>query len=250
MRNWIRCDSPGRYIDLVATGLTVVILAALARDLVLLLPNLEPAKIAIDYDLYVDATRRWLEGGGYYLPEQLLGPYEAVPGVVLYPPVFTLVMLPFLVLPWPAYWALPIAAVVFAILRHRPRAIVWPGIALCLWWPGTIVTLVAGNPVMLMIGALALGTIWAWPSVFVLLKPSLGPFALFGIWRRSWWVALGVMALVSLPFAGAWLDYATVLLNSRHPLGLLYNLGQVPTMVLPLLVWAGRSPVARTPVKS
>ena len=250
MRTPIRREAPGRWIDLVAAALTVGILAALARDLVLLLPNLEPTKIAVDYNLYLDATRRWLGGGGYYLPEQLLGPYEAAPGVVLYPPVFALVMLPFLVLPWPTYWALPIVAVAFAMFRHRPRAIVWPGIALCLWWPGTIVTLVAGNPVMLMIGGLALGTIWAWPSVFVLLKPSLGPFALFGIWRRSWWVALGVLVLVSLPFAGAWLDYANVLLNVRHPLGLLYNLGQLPTMILPLLVWAGRSPMTKPPAKS
>ena len=135
---------------------------------------------------------------------------------------------------------LPIGAVVYAAIRHRPQPVVWPAIALCLWFPGTVVILVAGNPVMLMIGALALGTIWAWPSVLMLVKPTLVPFALFGIWRRSWWMALGVMAAVSLPFGGAWADYVTVLLNARSPLGLLYNLGQVPTMLLPLVVWAGR----------
>ena len=241
MRLPIRLEGRGRVTDLTAIGVTLVVLAFLARDLAMLLPNLDPAKIAVDYDLYVGATRRWLDGGAYYLPEQLAGPYDAVPGVILYPPVFTLVMLPFLVLPWPAYWILPIAAVVYAVVRHRPRPVAWPGIALCLWFPGTIVILVAGNPVMLMIGALALGTIWAWPSVFVLLKPTLGPFALFGIWRRSWWMALGVLIVVSLPFGGAWAEYVTVVLNARNTQGLLYNLGQVPTMVLPLLVWAGRS---------
>ena len=241
MKSPIRREAPGRHIDLVAAGLTFLILAALARDLVLLLPNLDPAKIAVDYNLYVDATRRWLEGGGYYLPEQLLGKYETLPGVILYPPTFALAMLPFLVLPWPAYWVLPIAAVAYAVIHHRPRPVAWPGIALCLWFPGTIVILVAGNPVLLMIGTLALGTIWAWPSVFLVLKPSLGPFALFGIWRRSWWVALGALILVSLPFGGAWADYVTVLLNAQGTQGLLYNLGQVPMMVLPLIVWAGRS---------
>ena len=85
----------------------------------------------IDYNLYADATRRWLGGGAYYLPEELNGPYEALPGVILYPPVFALVMLPFLFLPWPVYGVMPIAAVVFAMNRHRPRPIVWPGIALC-----------------------------------------------------------------------------------------------------------------------
>jgi hypothetical protein len=236
----IRHQTPGRYIDLVAVALTVLILAILTRDLVVLLPNLDPAKIAVDYNLYLDATRRWLEGGSYYLPDQLAGPYDVLPGVILYPPVFVLVMLPFLFLPWWVYWALPIGAVVFTVNRHRPRPVVWPAIALCLWFPNTTVILVAGNPMMLMVGALALGTIWAWPSVFVLLKPTLGPFALFGIWRRSWWVALGVLVLVSIPFAVAWLDYAAVLRNARQSLGLLYNLGQVPTMMLPLLVWVGR----------
>jgi hypothetical protein len=249
MRVPIRHDRPGRIIDLVSIGVTLVILAALVRELIVLLPNLEPAKVAVDYNLYMEATRRWFGGGSYYLAEQLTGPYEALPGVILYPPVFALVMLPFLFMPWPVYWALPIAAVVFAMNRHRPRPIVWPGIALCLWFPGTIVILVAGNPVMLMIGALALGTIWAWPSVFVLLKPSLGFFALFGIWRRSWWIALGMLVFVSLPFGAAWLDYATVLLDARHPLGLLYNLGQVPTMMLPLIVWAGRRSGSRSPTE-
>ena len=236
----IRREAPGRWIDIGALGFTVVLLALLARDLVGLLPNLDPAKVAVDYDLYVDATRRWLAGDGYYLPSQLQGPYEAVPGVVLYPPTFTLVMLPFLVLPWVFYWALPLAAVLYAAWRHRPRVVAWPGIAMCLWFPGTIVMVVAGNPTMLFVGALALGTVFHWPAVFGFLKPSLIPFALFGIWKRSWWVALGVLVVVSVPFLGMWLDYARVLIDARHPLGLLYNLGQVPTMLLPLVIWAGR----------
>ena len=236
----VRREAPGRWIDLASLGVTAVFLALLARDLVTLLPNLDPAKIAIDYDLYVGATRRWLDGGGYFLPYQTLGPYEASPGVILYPPTFLLVMLPFLWLPWIAYWALPIAAVLFAAWRHRPRVVAWPGIAMCLWFPGTLVILVAGNPVMLMVGALALGTIWHWPSVLVFLKPTLLPFALFGAWKRSWWVALAVLVLAGVPFLDMWLDYVQVLLNARHPLGLLYNLGQVPTMLLPIVIWAGR----------
>ena len=241
----VRPERPGRWIDLIALAVTAVFLALLARDLVQLLPNLDPTKIAIDYHLYVDATRRWLDSGRYYEPYQVWMPYDATPGVILYPPTLLLVMLPFLYLPWIAWWALPIAAVGYAVWRHRPRVVAWPGIAICLWFPGTIVTLVAGNPAMLMVGALALGTIWSWPSVFVLLKPSLGPFALFGVWRRSWWVALAVLVLVSVPFLGMWVDYTHVLLNARHPLGLLYNLGQVPTMLLPIVIWAGRRRPAR-----
>jgi hypothetical protein len=58
-----------------------------------------------------------------------------------------------------------------------------------------------------------------------------------------------MLVFVSLPFGAAWLDYATVLLDARHPLGLLYNLGQVPTMMLPLIVWAGRRSGSRSPTE-
>jgi hypothetical protein len=242
-----RRAGPGRWVDLLSLALTALFLALLVRDHVPLLPNLDPAKIAVDYHLYVDATQRWLSGGAYYLPEQLLGPYEATPGVILYPPTFIPVMVPFVYLPWILYWALPIAAVGYAAWHHRPRVVAWPGIAMCLWFPGTTVSVVAGNPVILMVGALALGTVWHWPSVLVLLKPTLAPFALFGAWRRSWWIALGVLVAISLPFAAMWADYVTVLVNARHPLGLLYNLGQVPTMLLPIVVWAGRRRPARAP---
>ena len=247
---FVRREAPARWIDLTALGIAGLFVAWFAFDVVTLLPNLDPSKIAVDYNLYVGATRRWLSGGFYYLPHQLAGPYETDPGVILYPPPFTLVMLPFVVLPWIAYWAAPIAAVAYAAWRHRPRVIAWPGIALCLWFPGTTVMVVAGNPTMLIVGALALATVWYWPGVLVLLKPSLAPFALFGVWQRSWWVALVVFGLVSLPFLGMWVDYAHVLLNARQPLGLLYNLGQVPTMLLPIIIWAGRrqpAPPSREP---
>jgi hypothetical protein len=244
----VRGDPRGRLVDLAALAVTAVFLGLLVRDLVPLLPNLDPAKIAVDYNLYVDATRRVLSGSSYYLPYQLQGPYDATPGVILYPPTFILVMLPFLVLPWILYWALPIGAVGYAVWRHRPRVVAWPVIAICLWFPGTTVMVVAGNPALLAVGALALGTIWMWPSVLVLLKPTLAPFALFGARRRSWWIALGVLVLASVPFGAMWADYVTVLLNARHPLGLLYNLGQVPTVLLPIVVWAGRRRPVPAPV--
>ena len=44
-------------------------------------------------------------------------------------------------------------------------------------------------------------------SVLVFLKPTLAPFAFFGANRRSWWVALGALGLVSLLFLPMWLDY-------------------------------------------
>jgi hypothetical protein len=34
----------------------------------------------------MDATRRWLGGGPFYLPEQVAGPYFLDWGAILYPP--------------------------------------------------------------------------------------------------------------------------------------------------------------------
>lgn len=240
----IRREMPGRRTDILCLFLTGVILAMLAADLAPLLPNLDPAKMGVDYHLYLDVTSRWLGGGPYYEPWQVAGPYATVPGVVLYPPPFTLVVAPFLVLPWIAWWALPIGIVIAVTVRVRPRVVAWPLIAFCLWFPGTTVMVVAGNPTMLFVAAVSLATVWWWPGVFVLLKPTLLPFALVGVWRRSWWIALGVLVLVGLPFWSMWVDYAKVLLNARNTNGLLYNLGQAPTMLLPVAAWLGRS---RTP---
>lgn len=246
----VRAEAPGRWIDLAALAVTALFLGLLANDLIPLLPNLDPAKIAVDYHLYLDATSRWLHGGPYYLPYQVDGPYDASPGVVLYPPTFIPIVAPFLVLPWIAWWVIPIATVVAVTLHWRPRVVAWPGIAMCLWFPGTTVMIVAGNPTMLFVAAVALATVWSWPGALVFLKPSLFPFAFVGIRRRSWWIALAVLVVVGLPFGTMWIDYVKVLLNARHPLGLLYNLGQVPTMLLPLVAWAGRRRPTASPAVS
>ena len=63
-----------------------------------------------------------------------------------------------------------------------------------------------------------------WPLTLVLLKPSLAPFALPGIHRRSWWIVLGLMGLAILPFWELALLYPQVILDSRGG-GLLYSVG-------------------------
>ncbi len=98
-----------------------------------------------------------------------------------------------------------------------------------------------GNPVMWSAAALALGTLYAWPAVFAALKVSIAPFALFGSWRRSWWVAAAAAAAVSVAFAPMWPDYLRALANSSNPRGALYSIGDVWLLALPLAAWAGRT---------
>jgi hypothetical protein len=122
---------------------------------------------------------------------------------------------------------------------------VWPLLALCVAWPTTLLKTWTGNPVIWTVAALALGTRFAWPSVFVLLKTSLFPFALFGANRRSWWIALAVLIGLSIPFGSLWIDWVASIANSRGG-GLLYSTLEIPMLLLPLVAWAGRrsAPIA------
>ena len=62
---------------------------------------------------------------------------------------------------------------------------------------------------------MSLGVVYGWPSVIVLIKPSLFPFALFRARSRKWWLCLGVFILLSVPFGALWLDWVHSVLNSE-----------------------------------
>jgi hypothetical protein len=85
---------------------------------------------------------------------------------------------------------------------------------------------------MWALAAIAAGLAWRWPAAFVVLKPTLVPFALLGITRRAWWRGAALALLLAVPFAALWLDYAVALTNARNPeLGLNYLLGEWPIAI-------------------
>ena len=224
------------WVRRVALALTALFLVLWALEWGQVLLAWDDAKhlLAVDYDLYMDATRRWLAGGPFYEPYQLAGPYVVSAGDILYPPFVLVLFVPFTFLPPILWWAIPIAIVAAVLVRLHPAPLAWPVIALCCWWPDTNVKLLTGNPVIWVAAAVALGTLYAWPSVFALLKPSLFPFALLGIWRRSWWFGAAGLALVSLLFLPMWPDFLTAIANSSNPAGVAYSLGEVPTLLIPV----------------
>jgi hypothetical protein len=197
--------------------------------------------VGVDYHLHIDAARRVLSGGSFYDPSQLAGPYNVALPDILYPPTMILLFIPFLVLPAFLWWAIPLGIVIAVVIHWRPPWHAWPVLAFCLWWPETGVKILAGNPEMWIVAALALATIWRGFAPLVLLKPSLFPLALFGIRTRAWWVGLVALAVASLLFLPLWTQYATVMLNARVGSGILYSLGEVPFLVIPLVAWAARS---------
>lgn len=195
----------------------------------------------VDFLGYRESAERWLTGGSFYYPWQLAGPYAVWnhDGAVLYPPTILLLLVPFSFLP-PALWvAIPVGITAIVIVHHRPDPVTWPFLAMAFAWPTTSMAIAHGNPTLFIVAALSLGTVWGWPSVGVLLKPSLFPFAFLGANRRSWWIALGIGALMSLPFAGMWLDWLKAITGATD-IGLNYSMKEIPTMMLPLVAWLGR----------
>ncbi len=217
---------------------------------VLLVPHPLEQPLGVDFALYRDATSRWLHGGPFFEPYQLAGPYEIRAGDVLYPPVGLWLFVPFAALDGAlprtltafAWWVVPLAITGWAIIALRPRPVVWPLLALCAANPTSLLKIWTGNPVMWSMAAMALAVVGSsrFAGPFVLLKPSLAPFALFGVTRRSWWVGLAVVVVLSLPFGSLWADWLTSVLNSRGG-GALYSFLEVPMLLLPLVAWLGRT---------
>jgi hypothetical protein len=66
-------------------------------------------------------------------------------------------------------------------------------------------------------------------------KPSLAFFALLGIRSRAWWLAVGGIALASLPLLSLWVLYPTVMRNSSAQFT--YSLSNLPFFCLPIVAW-------------
>jgi len=238
-------------VDSRAALVLAVAVLAIPVAFVVLVPHPLEQPFGVDFLLYRDATARWLGGGPFYEPHQLAGPYDIRAGDILYPPVSI-----WLFGPWalargldavaPAigvlWWLIPIGATASAVLRLRPKAWTWPLIALCATNPTVLLKIWTGNPVMWSMAALALAVVGSsrFSAPFVLLKPSLAPFGLFGIRRRSWWAGLAALGLLAIPFGGLWLDWLASVGNSRGG-GILYSALEIPFLLVPLIAWLGRT---------
>ena len=189
----------------------------------------------LDYRWHVEAARRLLDTGTPYWPWQIAGPYEISDGAILYPPTAFLLFIPFIWLPALLWWAVPIGILVAAMAAHRPPLWAWAVIGGIVAFEKSLNVYVFGNPSMWIVAAIAAGTVLAWPYVFVLAKPTFAPIALLGVRHRSWWIALGVLGVASIPFARVWLDWIAVVRNSN--VSLIYNLPTLPLMLAPLVAW-------------
>jgi hypothetical protein len=223
----------------VFVGLTIALAVAFVVELRAALSDIGISIIALDIGHYLDGTRRWLETGSPYLPNEVAAPFDFAPLTFLHPPVALYLFLPFLVLPLQLWWIIPIAVVVAIIVAWRPAPWSWPVMMAALVFSRFHVPLIVGNTDLWVWAGVAAGLRFGWPALLVVVKPSLLPLAAVGIRQRSWWIAAAVVALACLPFGALWFDWIAVVRNSPAPVT--YSVLNLPWLLIPVVAWLARA---------
>ena len=215
----------------------VLAIALTALQVVGLLVNPDALSrlVALDFAMYLDHTQRAIEGGSFYLDRQLHGHYSILTGDSYYPPTTMLLFAPFLVLPALLWWIIPLAIIAAVVIYWRPNLWGIVVIAWFAWWWRSVQIVVLGNPSMWIAAAIAAGTVVRWPLALVILKPTLLPVTALGLRGRSFWLALGVIGIVSLPFGRQWIDFAHAAIDSSVQWS--YSLNDVPIVLIGVIAW-------------
>lgn len=192
-----------------------------------------------DHSIYMAQAHRVLAGGPLYPAYELAGPFVPEQLPQLYPPptVYGL-FVPMSLVPDFLWWAIPLLAITAVVVYHRPSSWGWVAIlTLLIVVPSTWTVVAAGNPAIWVASGMALATIRRPFALAALIKPTMLPFALFGVRSRGWWTGLAVYGVVALIMLSAWIDYAHVLLNYRASVQLI----EVPLILVPLVAWWTRA---------
>ncbi len=204
-------------------------------------PNIGPSAVTADHATYMAAVHRWLDGGSFYHPYQLAGPYEIRMTEILYPPTILPLLVVFAFLPDVLWWLVPIAIVAAVTIHWRPSLLGWTLVLACMAVPITFESLAYGNPGIWIAAFVALGT------VYRLARDPGGPQANPGAIHAAGHPPAVLVdrdrgarhRLVGLPPALG--RYLTVLAECPRPRSSpLYSLNQAPLLLLPLAAWACR----------
>ena len=196
--------------------------------------------VGLDIGHYLDATRRWSATGTPYLAYQLTAPFQLVDSATfLHPPIALYLFAPFLVLPLVLWWVIPIGIVGWTILAWRPAYWSWPVMAAALALSRFHIPLIVGNSDLWIWAAIATGLRFGGPALLIVVKPSLYPFMVIGIHRRSWWITALVVAFAAVPFGTLWLDWMAIIRNA--PIDPLYSLFNIPWLLVPVVAWLART---------
>ena len=190
---------------------------------------------------YVEASRSWVAGHGFYLQRQLHGPYPIELGDVLYPPTALYLFIPFLVLPYQLWWLLAVGLLGYVVWSWRPALWAVASNLVCLAFPDQPVLYFRGAPVIVFAALVAAALRWKWPGALILLKPSILPFALIGIRTRGWWITAGILVVLTFPVIALIPDWLRAVIDGRGPDGWLYSVKDLPLLMVPVIAYLGRT---------
>src|SRR4051812_4993102 len=232
-----------RLARTVTYGVIGVAIIAIVAQLLLGLPYADLGGTDWGADLrgYVEASRSWLAGDGFYLPRQLHGPYAIELGDVLYPPTTLYLFIPFLLLPYQLWWVLAVGLLGFVVWSWRPALWADASILVCLAFPNQPVLYFRGAPVIVFAALVAAALRWKWPGALILLKPSILPFALIGIRTRGWWITAAILLVLPLPLIPLIPDWLRAVVDARSPEGWLYSVKDLPLLMVPVIAYLGRT---------
>jgi hypothetical protein len=206
-----------------------------------------PGDIGVDFRFYRDLAARWVADGTYFQPYQLEGPYVSTTLVdTFYPPIALLLFVPFLVLPAVLWWVIPMAILIYVIVSWRPNLWAIAVMMALMMWVRAFGAFLWGNTDMWLAAAVAAGLRWGWPAALIAIKPSVLPFMLIGFRSRSFWIAIAVIALVSIPMWALWRDWVIAIRNMDQRLD--YSLGSVTLYLVPIVAWLGRRRAIGEPI--
>jgi hypothetical protein len=208
-------------------------------EFVVMVRSTPAADFGTDFRFFVGVGQRFLEDGSYYLPRQLTGEtYALLPATdVMYPPTALLLFVPTAILGAAFWWGVPVVVTLYVLWWLRPSALAVCAMLVLLAWPRAMGAYLFGSTDIWMAAFVAGGIRWGWPTVLLVLKPTLLPLALLGLRRRSWWIVAGLLAAVSLPMLPLWLDYLTAARNLQ--IDPTYSLGSLPLLMVPVVGWLG-----------
>ena len=206
----------------------------------LLAASIQMNGIGWDYRIYMDRAADFMAGRGFYCRASWQGHTSSR--------MATLSILPrraaLRAVPVPAsllYWVIPLAITAAVVVWHRPAIWAWPIIAAIPVLERDLMSDIHQRQSRYLdLAALSLATIWPAVAPLTALKWGLTPFALFGIWRREWWVGAGLALAICPAFAPMWPDYIRVVQDARGN-SLDYILNEYPMMLIPLVAWGART---------